>query len=172
MIWLQRPPWAKWIAVSIVTVVAFWLEVRPDPMTEHPFAVTDISAGETIDHANTEMRMVPAGLFEVPGEDAHALVDIPAGAPVLAEQTGPSRLVMPQDWWIVAIDVPLEANIGDPVKLILFDNGRSIEGVVSAVGSSDGFTPSTGGVAVAPEVASEVAMAVASGRVAVLVSTG
>lgn len=172
MIWLQRPPWAKWVAVSIVTVIAFWLEVRPDPTAEHPFALTDISVGEAIDNGNTEMRTVPAGLFEVPGEDAHALVDIPAGAPVLAEQTGPSRLVMPQGWWIVGVDVPPEARIGDPVRLILFDDGRSIEGVVSAVGSSDGFTPSTGGVAVASQVASEVAMAAASGRVAVLVSTG
>ena len=172
MIWLQRPPWAKWIAVSIVTVVAFWLEVRPDPMTEHPFAVRAIAAGEAIDDGNTEMRAVPAGLFTAPEDDTRALVDIPAGAPVLAEQTGPSRLIMPRGWWIVALDVPPEARVGDPVRLILFDEGRSVDGVISAVGSSDGFTASTGGVAVAPEVASEVAVAASNGRVAVLVSTG
>lgn len=172
MIWLQRPPWAKWIAVAMVTAIAFWLEIRPDPMTEHPFAITEIATGQAIGSHNTEQRVVPAGMFEAPEDDARALVDIPPGAPVLASQTGPNRLVMPQGWWIVAMDVPMGANVGDPVRVVLFDDGRTVEGVVSAVGSSDGFTASTGGVAVAPEAAPDVAVAAATGRVAVLASTG
>lgn len=172
MIWLQRPPWAKWIAVAMVTAIAFWLEIRPDPLTEHPFAVTAIATGEAIGDHNTEKRAVPAGMFEAPGDEAHALVDIPPGAPVLASQTGPDRLVMPPGWWVVALDVPLDADVGDPVRVVLFDDGRTVEGVISAVGSSDGFTATTGGVAVAPEAASDVAVAAATGRIAVLVSTG
>lgn len=156
----------------MVTTIAFWLEIRPDPMTEHPFAVTHIAVGEAIGDHNTELRPVPAGLFEAPEDAAHALVDIPAGTPVLPAQTGPNQLVMPQGWWIVAVDVPLESEVGDPVRVILLDEGRSVEGVVSAVGSSDGFTTSTGGVAVAPDAAPDVAAAAANGRVAVLVSAG
>lgn len=155
----------------MVTAIAFWLEIRPDPMTEHPFAVTEIATGEAIGDHNTEQRAVPVGMFEAPEDDAHALVDIPAGAPVLASQTGPSRLVMPYGWWIVSLDVPLDADVGDPVRVVLFDDGRTVEGVVSSVGFSDGFTTSTGGVALAPDVASDVAVAAAAGRVAVLVST-
>lgn len=172
MIWLQQPPWAKWLAVGLVTAIAFWLEVRPDPMTEHPFAVTNIAVGETIGEHNTEMRRVPADLFELPALDSYALVDIPAGAPVLADQTGPGRLVMPRGWWVVTIDVPAQASVGDPVRVVLLDEGRSVDGVVSAIGSSDGFTTSTGGVAIPPEAAPEVAMAAVEGRVAILVSTG
>lgn len=172
MIWLQRPPWAKWIAVALVTAIALWLEIRPDPTTEHPFAVVDIAIGEVIGDHNTEMRTLPAGLFEAPEADAHALVEIPAGTPVLAAQTGPNQLVMPRGWWVVALNVPVEAEIGDQVRVILVDEGRAVEGVVSAVGSPEGFDVSTGGVAIPPEQASDVAVAAANGRVAVLVSTG
>jgi hypothetical protein len=156
----------------MVTAIAFWLEIRPDPTIDHPFAVTDIAAGEAIGDHNTELRRVPAGLFDAPEEDAHALVDLPAGTPVLASQTGPRRLVMPEGWWVVALDVPLNADIGEPVRVILFDENRTVDGFVSAIGSSDGFTSTRGGVAVAPEAASDVAVAAAAGRLAVLLSTG
>ena len=172
MMWLQRPPWAKWIAVTMVTAVAFWLEIRPDPLVEHPFAVTAIATGDAIGDHNTEPRRVPAGMFEAPEEDVHALVDIPSGAPVLATQTGPPRLVMPEGWWVVAVDVPAGADVGDPVRVVLLDQGLTVDGVVSAVGSSDAFATSSGGVAVAPQAASDVAAAAAAGRLAVLVSTG
>lgn len=172
MIWLQSPPWAKWFAVAMVTAVAFWLEVRPEPTIEHPFASREITVGELIGSDNTEMRDVPRGLFDRPEVDSHALVPIPEGSPVLESQTGESRLIVPDGWLVVALDVPLGAKAGDPVKVVLLDEEATVDGVVNSVGDPSGFAATTGGIAVAPAYAPKVAVAAASGRVAVLVATG
>lgn len=172
MIWLERPPWAKWVAVTAFTVFALWLEIKPAPVTNHPFAAADIEAGEEIGVHNTELRSIPVGLLETPEPGAHALVDIPAGSPVVAGQTGEERLVLPSGWWVVAMEVPQEAALGDRVKIVLLDDGSLIDGVVTSTGLVDQFELSMGGVAVAPEAAPRVASAASNGRVSVLVSTG
>lgn len=172
MFWLGRTPWAKWIAVGLLTAVALWLEVRPDSLVEHPFANVDIAVGETIGPHNTEMRPVPAGMLEPTEEGAVALHPIPAGTPVLAAHIGQAEAVVPTGWWIVSLDVPAGAAIGDQVRVVLLDESRAVPGVVSSVSSSDGFVGSSGGVAVEPGEATGVAVAAAEGRVVVLLSVG
>lgn len=140
-------------------------------MTDHPFATVDILAGEVIGSLNTEMRPVPDGLFEVPEVGASALTDIPAGTPILQSNSGPQSLILPSGWWIVSTEVPDGAQVGDRVRVVLIDQGRDVEGVVSSTGDWDGLTMSPGAVAVSPSEATEVAMAAAEGRLRVLVST-
>lgn len=172
MIWLERPPWAKWFAVTAFSLLALWLEIMPEPVTDHPFATTDIEVGEEIGPHNTELRPIPEGLLKPPETGALALVAVPSGTPVLSSQTGDEREALPSGWWIVTMDVPPNAVAGDRVKVVLLDNGELIDGVVSSTGLSDGLEVSLGAVAVRPEVTPRVAAAASNGRVSVLVSTG
>lgn len=171
MLWLQSPPWAKWIAVGLISTLALWLEIRPDPNVDYPFASIDIAPGEAIGQHNTEKRRLPAGILDPPPDGVHALEVIPAGTPILEADTGSGQAVIPEGWWIVSVDVPTGAAVGDFVRLVLLDSGRSVEGVVASVSSEDPFSPSRGGVAVEPASSAEVAVSAANGRVAILVST-
>ena len=172
MFWLERPPWVKWLAVGAFSLFALWMEIRPEPLVEHPFATVDIGVGEPIGSHNTELVPIPDGLLEPPSPGSHALGPIPSGSPILAGLTGEKDSVMPSGWWIVAMDVPERAAVGDRVKIVLLDGGELIDGVVSSSGFSDGLDFAKGGVAVAPESAQRVASAAVDGRVSVLLTTG
>lgn len=172
MLWLVQPPWAKWITIGLIGCLAFWLELRPDPTVDHPFATVDIAPGDEVGPHNTEMRPLPAGMLEPPPEHGVALRPIMAGSPILESQVGDESAVIPAGWWIVGVDLPGGAVVGDRVRLVLLDSGETVEGVVASVSSDDVFSELEGAVAVDPARASEVAVAAASGRVSVLVSSG
>lgn len=172
MIWLQSPPWGKWIATGLVVCVAFWFEVKPDPNVEHPFALASIAAGEAITTLNTELRPVPAGLFEPIDGSPTAISEIEEGDPILASNTGAADSLVPPGWWVVAADLPRAASVGDRVQLVLLDSGVVVAGVVADRSSDDPFDTAKGGIAVEPSQAAEVARASAEGRIAVLVATG
>lgn len=171
MFWLERPPWAKWLAVAAFSLFALWMEIKPEPVVEHPFATIDIEVGEPIGSHNTQLLPVPEGLLEPPAPGSHALSPIPSGSPVLAGLTGGKETVIPSGWWIVAMEVPEQAAVGDRVKIVLLDGGELIDGVVSSSGFSDGLDFVMGGVAIAPESAPRVASAAIDGRVSVLLPT-
>ncbi len=172
MLWFQPPPWGRWAAALLIGAVALWAEFRPDPTVDHPFAVVPIAVGEPITEANTDLRRVPAGLLEPPPPGSVASRSIPPGAPVLASDVSEPGRVVPEGWWVVTVDLPLGVRTGDRVQVVLLDTGKVVPGVVASPVSEDPFAPTSGGVAVKPSVAAEVAMAAASARVAVLVSTG
>jgi hypothetical protein len=172
MIWLQTPPWGRWILAALVAVIAVWLELRPQTMVDHPFAAAPIPSGESIGDANTEMRKVPAGLFEPVEMGETVARDVPEGAPVLAiDLVGIAAHATPKGWWVVAIPVPTGARPGDEVKVVVVDTGREVDGVVTAGAPSDPLGSGQGAVALPPEGAAEVATAAFDGRVAVLVAT-
>ena len=171
MIWLQSIPWAKWLSVGVLVAFALWLEVRPAPVVDHPFASVEIAVGELIGPHNTQAKSVPVGLFEPPPDGSYATSPVPAGAPILVEQTGDERFVVPAGWWIVSVDIPVGSQVGDRVRLVMLDSGQAVDGIISSIGSSDGFSTSSGGIAVEPGMATEVAAEAANGRVAVLVAT-
>lgn len=172
MIWLQTPPWGRWLLATLIVVLAVWFELRPEPTVAHPFAIVDITRGETIGAANTRARQVPVGLLPDVPENAIASRDIPAGAPILAADTTTTPSMVPRGWWTVRLDVPEGARVGDRVLVVVVDTGLVAEGVVATVPGSDPFAAGTGGVAVAPDHAGAVAVAAVDGRVAVMVSTG
>ncbi|MGA7281413.1 MAG: hypothetical protein WBZ40_06475, partial [Acidimicrobiia bacterium] len=61
MFWLQPSPWARWLAAGLIMIGALWVEFRPSPTVNHPFAVVDIKPGEVIDSTNTQQQVVRAG---------------------------------------------------------------------------------------------------------------
>ncbi len=64
MVWLQTPPWGRWLLSALIAAVAIWVEMGPEPSVSHPFAVADIAAGSVVDASNTEERTLAAGLLE------------------------------------------------------------------------------------------------------------
>lgn len=172
MLWLQAPPWGKWIAAVAMVSLALWVELRPDPTVDHPFAVEDIAIGAVLDDTTTEMRRIPVGLLDTVELGDVVVRPITAGAPVLGDDVRPSHAAIPSGWWTVATEIPPSAAPGAEVRLVLLDDGSTVEGVVATVAVEDPFGTGLGSVAVPPEFVAEVATAQANGRVAVLVSTG
>ena len=172
MLWLQPIPWARWAAAVAIAAIALWVEVGPEPVTHHPFALVDITRGDVLGPANTELRPVPVGLLDAPGPGAVATRDIAAGAPLLpGDAADPGRLI-PRGWWVVSTEVPQGAAKGDPVRIVLLDGGQVVDGVVASAESGDPFETGIGAVAVPPDNAQEVARGAAESRLVVLVGTG
>lgn len=169
MFWLQRPPYGRWALALLIAAGALWVEFRPDPSVEAPYAVVDIAPGDLVTADNTEMRRVPEDLVPAAELDQLAVRSIPAGDPVLARDV--ASTVLPPGWWVVSVALPPTAEVGEEVRLVLLDTGDTVPGVVAHAGVDDPFAAADGGVAVPPEHAASVAMATASGRLAVLVSS-
>lgn len=155
----------------LVAAAAVYIEFRPDPSVEVPFATVEISPGEEITAANSEMRPIPGGLLTAASPGDVAVARIPSGEPILSRDVGAESQLVPSGWWVVGVTLPVGAQPGDPVRLVLLDTGAEVEGVVAHPGSDDPFAAADGGVAVPPERSSDVALAAANGRLAVLIST-
>jgi hypothetical protein len=172
MFWLQSPAWGRRIAAAILVAIALWVELGPDQQVEHPFATETIEIGETLTSQNTETRRVPQGLLNHVDLDSVASRIIEEGQPITTTDLRAMDSAIPTGWWIVTTDLPGHARAGDRVIVILLDSGKVIKGVVASSRPDDPFAASSAGVAVAPGQASEVAIAAASSRIAVLISTG
>lgn len=172
MLWLQSPPFGRWVAAGLLVAVAIWVEFRPDPLVDHPFAIEAIAAGEELTSLNTETRSIPSGLLDQVHPDAVAARSIEKGEPILASDVGDGDSAIPAGWWVISADVPTISRVGDRVKIVLLDSGKIVEGVIASSAPEDPFAVASSGIAVAPASASEVAMAAADSRIAVLVSTG
>ncbi|MGH8873888.1 MAG: SAF domain-containing protein [Acidimicrobiia bacterium] len=176
MLWLRRPPYLRWAAAGLLVLAATWLEVRPQPTVKHPFAVTEVPAGAHLTEAALEWRAVPVGLLPAVSRSGTLRRPLSAGEPVL-----PSHLDQgarpPSDWWALEARVPFDTAPGAAVQMVILPDvpgasARAVPGIVIRSGpTSDPFLPDgTALVAVPPEEATEAAVAVAEGRVAVLVA--
>lgn len=172
MLWLQTPPWGRWLLAGLIALVAVWVEFRPDPTAEYPFAAATIEAGEPVAEAPIEFRRLPVGLFETIDLEGVALRRIEAGEPLLPSAVGLEGQSIPEDWWIIELDLPGEPEPGRQVRLVLLDSGAVVTGVVASTASHDPFGSQVGSVAVAAGDAPAVAAAAAGGRVVVMVGAG
>jgi hypothetical protein len=172
MIWLQTPPWGRWLLASGIVALAIWFELRPEPTVPHPFAIEDIARGELISSTNTRQVEVPEGMLGPVPPGSAASRDIPAGTPVLPADTDITAGVVPRGWWTIGVSIPEGSKVGDRVLVVAVDSGGAVEGVVSAVTGSDPFAAGVGSVAVPPDQAGAVAAAALDGRLVVMVSTG
>jgi hypothetical protein len=171
VLWLDKPPWGRWLTAAILVLLAVWFEARPDRTVPHPFASADIGVGESLDATNTIMRDVPEGLLPPVAGSGVARRPVRAGDPLSpADVTDPKT--SPLGWWSFPVELPSGARNGDRVLIVLLDTLETIEGVVSAGPSSDPFGSGRGSVAVPSERAAVAATAAVEGRIAILVSDG
>lgn len=171
VIWLNSPPWGRWLTAGLIALAALWMELRPPDDVDHPFAVADLAPGTMVDESNTEMRPVPEGLLAPVDLGGAVRVPIRAGDPVLASSLDDAAAELPTGWWRVELPVPAGAEIGDRARVVVVDTGTVAEGVVVDPGVDDPLSAQTGAIAVEPKYAAEVAAAAVEGRVAVMIAT-
>ena len=170
VIWLQSPPWARWAAALAIAALAIWIEVGPEPTIPHPFAVADIEAGDLVDDANTEKRLIPTGTFSPVALGQTTRSPIRSGDPVLASDLGEGAEGAPDGWWSLEITLPRGAHNGDPARIVLLDSDAVAAGVVVEEADEDPLGSGMGLVAVEPEQAAEVARAAGEGRAVVMIA--
>lgn len=170
MLWLQTPPWGRWIAAGLIVTGALWVELRPDPSVEHPFATEEIIAGVEIGDWNTRPQRIPAGVLEPVTLSGVALTDIAPGDPILASSVGDRDEEVPDGWWAIEIALPSSAGPGDRAEMVLLDTGSVVPAIVVAGVVDDPLASGLGSVAVSGEHAAEVAAAAVNGRVAVMIA--
>ncbi len=171
MVWLQTPPWGRWLLSALIAAVAIWVEMGPEPSVSHPFAVADIAAGSVVDASNTEERTLAAGLLEPVELGGTTRAPIPAGDPVLASDLGEESSMVPDGWWVIEVALPRGAAVGDDARVVLLDSGDVVEAKVVGSTDEDPLGSGLGMVAVEPERATAAVMAAAEGKVAIMIAS-
>jgi len=170
VIWLQSPPLARWAVALLIASVALWVEFRPEPTTNHPFAIVDIPAGMVVDESNTEIRQVPLGTFTPVELEQVAIDSILSGDPILASNIGASGQAIPSGWWSLEMPLPHGAGRGDSARIVLLDTEVVASGVVVEDADEDPLGSGLGLVAVESGLAAEVARAAGEGRAVVMIA--
>jgi hypothetical protein len=169
---LTKPPLLRWAAATVLVLVALWADLRTDPTVPHPFALSDLAAGDTIELRDVQMRSVPPDLFDPVDLPAVAGRAVGAGEPILASVLDPSSIDVPDGWLAVELGVPGGTGPGSHVVAIIAHPESpaptSHRGLVVSVDEGDGFGGLLATCAFPPEAASAVAVAAAEGRVSVL----
>ena len=185
MYWFSRPPYLRYALAAVVLMTAIWLDLRPAGTVQVPFAGSDIAIGDQPSTADIEWADVPEGVVPrpvTPNELATTTRfgrNIDAGDPILASDLVEQNNGVPADWWILAMDLPLDTRPGQNVQLVVLpaqglDPPAPIPAVIVRPGRSDsglfGSSAGAGQVAVPPEHAATAAAAVADNRVSVLLA--
>lgn len=140
MFWLQPPPYLRRLAIAALILFAFVWDLRSADTEPYPFSVQAMAAGEAFTEANVEWRQVPVGLLEVPElVGRSAAVALAAGQPITPAVLG-SPATVPEGWWSVAIDLPVQATPGSSVLLVVVDPPLTVPGVVVTAQSGDRFS--------------------------------
>lgn len=171
VLWLDRPPYLRWAAASVIVVVALLLQVASPESAPYPFLNRDVNVGEAIADEDLDWQQIPVGLLppssDVVGPAVHALEE---GDPFLRGSVR-SGTVIPDGWWAVPAPVPESVPPGTRVRLIAVSDGYSADGIVSRSGLDTGFGDRTlGSVAVPEEAAVRMSLAAAVDRLVVLVA--
>lgn len=156
----------------MIVLVALWVELRPDPLVDHPFATVAIEPGDPIGDWNVETRKVPAGLLSPVQSEGVAIRSIEEGDPLVASSVGENESLVPSGWWMIEIDLASGAARGDRAQVVLLDSETIASAVVVTAASDDPLNSGRGTVAVEAEYAAEVAAAAAEGRIAVMIESG
>ena len=165
---MTSPPWLRWFAAAAIVLLAAYLDLRPPSGMDYPFAVDPAEPGQAV---AVEWRTVPDGLL--PSAESNlkgaAARRIGAGDPLVdgSLRAGP---VAPADWWAVPAALPVGADVGSQVLIVVHNPPTQTLGVVVRSGSVGGFgNESDGLVAVSPDAAAAVAIALAAQQATVLV---
>jgi len=121
----------RWSAATLIAIGALFVELRPEPHIEVPFALVDLGVGEVIDETNTEIRGVPADLLEGASLGDVTSRPVAAGEPVLISAVDETEHVIPRGWWVVTVTLPQGARVGDQVRVVMLDSGLEVDGVVA-----------------------------------------
>ena len=167
MFWLRQPPYLRWIIAAAVLAVGVFLDTRPAPSVDYPYARNDIHAGQSVadqvEWLRVPSRLLPGWEKEVVG---YAVVDVPGGTPLLPSMVGAASL--PHGWWSVSIRLPHAIGPGTPIRVATGDS--VVTGILSGEVVDTGYEL-LGPVAFPADDAARVAAAAANGAVEVMIGS-
>lgn len=170
MLWLQPPPYLRWLAAGILVAAAAWSEFAPAPGVEINVLAGDVTAGTPLDPDLVQTRRVADAGFVTVTPHGVALIDLKAGDPLLASMVG--EVSIPADWVTIDAELPEGARPGQTAVAIVTaapEGAQPIEfpAVVVRAGRQDAFGAAAGSIAVPPEWAASAGQAVAEGRLVI-----
>lgn len=173
MLWLQRPPWIRWIGATLLAVVAVVTELSPPPTVEATFLAVDVAAGTRLEPSMVTSRRIPAGAVETVDPLGHAAADLLAGDPLVPSML--TEVSIPDRWVVLEAPLPQHARPGDRATGVVVDpDGAPIEFAAMVVDRPvvDTFGSGLGTIAVPADWLGVAATAVATGRLVVGVEGG
>lgn len=167
MFWLTRPPLLRYAGAALLVAAGFAVELWPQATVSHPFTTIEVRAGQIVDASSVEYHDVPRGLLPPVELPSAAAVNIGRGDPITPSLLASGEIGVPDGWWSIEMPVPERSRAGTSV-LVVTGTGERVEGMIVAVAPADDFTGTTGLVAVHPDGAQAVALAVLARDAAVL----
>ena len=169
MYWLARPPYLRWLTAALIIAAGLWFEIVDRAEVQYPFLTSNVAAGAPIGDADIEWRSVPGGFTDVPAVAGRsAAIAMPAGTPIV-EAMLTSGDGIPDDWWAVALPLPLGITTGAVVRIILTSTGEVVPGRVVAAAADGGFGFDDPGLVAVPEaMTGAVAVAASSGDLTII----
>ena len=168
--WLARPSYWRWAAAILLVGSSLYLELRPTPTVNHPFAGADLMAGADINEAEITWLPIPVGVLPETVLEGFLLVDVASGQPLLPSlfDAGPS---IPTGWWAISVPVPEESIPGSEVRLVVDVRGtpRVVPGLLIRSFEEATIEGTTALVAIPESEAGSVSAALADGVLSVLV---
>lgn len=167
---MASPPYWRWLAAGAVIVIAAYMDLSGPATESYPFAATATEPGAVV---QLEWREIPAGVLGPPGDlSGVAHVRLEAGTPIVVGVLAPANAV-PPDWWALQAEIPSQAPVGSRVLVAIARPDSEVIGIVVAPSSSTGFGGATPGLlAIPPQHAAEVAVALAEQRATLLIQPG
>jgi hypothetical protein len=168
--WLARPSYWRWAVAILLVGASLYLELRPTPSIEHPFAGADLTAGSDNSDAVLDWRSIPIGVLPETILDGFLLVDVEAGQPLVPAMLDDAPLI-PTGWWAVSVPVPEGSLPGVEVRLVVDVRGapRVVPGLLIRTFEEATIEGSTALVAIPEGEAGAVAAALADSALSVLV---
>lgn len=173
VLWLDRPPFLRWLAAVLLVIVAAWSELAPSPTTRSAFLVADVAAGTPLEDHHVELRSVPVGVVATVEPTGVAATDLRAGDPLVGSMV--AEVVVPPGWVVIETAVPAHASPGASATAIIVGEGSApieLPAVVVGASRSDPFGEASGTLAVPGEWTGPAATAAAEGRLVIGVESG
>lgn len=133
MLWLSRPPYLRWAAITLIVGVSLWVDFGPKPGVDHPYAARDLDPGEEIDQEDVDWRRIPTGILPPVSLPAITGGPVGAGEPLRPSDLSEGGAPTPEGWWAVEVEVPLGTPAGSEVRLTLTDVVTGITSVVPGI---------------------------------------
>ncbi|NIV57918.1 MAG: hypothetical protein GWN48_21330, partial [Actinobacteria bacterium] len=124
------------VAAALLVMAALVWDLGGSATVAYPFTATPAARGRPVE---VEYRQVPEGLFPPGADTGTAVVDLPAGVPLLPYLVG-TGVTVPDGWWTVPIEGAAHAASGDRVMLVSADPPLRFIGLVVSAGRGDRYS--------------------------------
>lgn len=173
MLWLENPPYLRWLAAVCLVLLAAWSEFTPPATESANYLAVDVAAGTTLGPELIRERRVLVGTVETVDPDGVAVTDLSAGEPLVASMV--TDVVVPPGWMLIDAPVPAGTSPGTPARAVIRSDGSApmeVEALVIRAEANDPFETTSGVVAVPAEWMAVAATAAAEGRMVMGVAAG